>query len=457
MFDLNVDVVSFDSACDENEMKIKTDEKLPEEAKAPTVDSGISISSVVNADESSANVGDEDSSSSRIDKPSDNIFALGFSILGSSGGKGGIVNDFIEIEDESNENFLSAEFVTRQLFPLAGGFPSPSTKPQCLNLLAATESSGGSELGGFQQRQAKKSRRGPRSRSSQYRGVTFYRRTGRWESHIWDCGKQVYLGGFDTAHAAARAYDQAAIKFRGLDADINFNIVDYEKDIKQMINLTKEEFIQILRRQNTGFTRGNSKYRGETLQKCGRWKAQMGQFLGKQNLEEAVTMIETSTCKGKTNLNTNSEGRDPNLDLNLCISPPLGGRKGKGNVTDSISYCTPCDHYTDGKRPKVENSACAPIWGLTSPSPTMLFKQPSLFPGMYSGFTSNEQSGKGKKAEAVPLTELSNWKRMMNNHDIVTQVPLFSTAASSGFPSTSTAFPPALHPLSTQNKSMNKI
>ncbi|GJU52697.1 hypothetical protein Tco_1226411, partial [Tanacetum coccineum] len=40
---------------------------------------------------------------------------------------------------------------------------------------------------------AKKSRRGPRSRSSQYRGVTFYRRTGRWESHIWDCGKQVYL------------------------------------------------------------------------------------------------------------------------------------------------------------------------------------------------------------------------------------------------------------------------
>jgi AP2-like factor (euAP2 lineage) len=36
---------------------------------------------------------------------------------------------------------------------------------------------------------AKKSRRGPRSRSSQYRGVTFYRRTGRWESHIWSVHK----------------------------------------------------------------------------------------------------------------------------------------------------------------------------------------------------------------------------------------------------------------------------
>ncbi|KAI7735272.1 hypothetical protein M8C21_018989 [Ambrosia artemisiifolia] len=80
----------------------------------------------------------------------------------------------------------------------------------------------------------KKSRRGPRSRSSQYRGVTFYRRTGRWESHIWDCGKQVYLGGFDTAHSAARAYDRAAIKFRGMEADINYNLEDYQEDLKQV-------------------------------------------------------------------------------------------------------------------------------------------------------------------------------------------------------------------------------
>uniref|UniRef100_A0A453D871 AP2/ERF domain-containing protein n=2 Tax=Triticinae TaxID=1648030 RepID=A0A453D871_AEGTS len=128
---------------------------------------------------------------------------------------------------------------------------------------------------------AKKSRRGPRSRSSQYRGVTFYRRTGRWESHIWDCGKQVYLGGFDTAHAAARAYDRAAIKFRGMEADINFSLEDYD-DIKQMGNLTKEEFVHVLRRQSTGFPRGSSKYRGVTLHKCGRWEARMGQFLGKK-------------------------------------------------------------------------------------------------------------------------------------------------------------------------------
>ncbi|KAL4357149.1 hypothetical protein AHAS_Ahas09G0157800 [Arachis hypogaea] len=47
---------------------------------------------------------------------------------------------------------------------------------------------------------------------------------------------------FDTAHAAARAYDRAAIKFCGIDADINFNVSDYDEDIKQMSNFTKEEF-----------------------------------------------------------------------------------------------------------------------------------------------------------------------------------------------------------------------
>nr|GFA93116.1 AP2-like ethylene-responsive transcription factor [Tanacetum cinerariifolium] len=100
---------------------------------------------------------------------------------------------------------------------------------------------------------AKKSRRGPRSRSSQYRGVTFYRRTGRWESHIWDCGKQVYLGEFMIAK-----------------------------------NLSKEEFIHILRRQSTGFSRGSSKYRGVTLHKCGRWEARMGQLLGKKGFLTSV-------------------------------------------------------------------------------------------------------------------------------------------------------------------------
>lgn len=34
-----------------------------------------------------------------------------------------------------------------------------------------------------------------------------------------------------------RAYDRAAIKFRGVDADINFNLSDYEEDMKQVRNV----------------------------------------------------------------------------------------------------------------------------------------------------------------------------------------------------------------------------
>jgi AP2-like factor (euAP2 lineage) len=35
------------------------------------------------------------------------------------------------------------------------------------------------------------------------------------------------------------AYDRAAIKFRGVEADINFNIEDYEQDLKQVKMIMK--------------------------------------------------------------------------------------------------------------------------------------------------------------------------------------------------------------------------
>ncbi|XP_021692156.2 uncharacterized protein LOC110673353 isoform X2 [Hevea brasiliensis] len=123
----------------------------------------------------------------------------------------------------------------------------------------------GQEISGGEVQGNIRRRRGPRSKSSQNRGVTFYRRTERWESHSWDEGKLVHLGEFDTAHAApARAYDRTSIKFKGVEADINFSLSDSETDLVQinvqMKNLTKEEYT--FRRPRTRFSRespfGNS-------------------------------------------------------------------------------------------------------------------------------------------------------------------------------------------------------
>lgn len=35
-------------------------------------------------------------------------------------------------------------------------------------------------------------------------------------------------------YIAGSAYDRAAIKFRGVEADINFSLEDYEEDLKQV-------------------------------------------------------------------------------------------------------------------------------------------------------------------------------------------------------------------------------
>ncbi|WOK93923.1 ethylene-responsive transcription factor [Canna indica] len=96
-----------------------------------------------------------------------------------------------------------------------------------------------------------------------------------------------------------RAYYHATIKFPGFDADINFNLSDYDEDLKQMRNLSKEEFVHILRRQSTGFARGSSKYRGVTLHNCGRWVARMGQFLGKKAYDKVA--IKCNGREAKTN------------------------------------------------------------------------------------------------------------------------------------------------------------
>ncbi|OIW09160.1 hypothetical protein TanjilG_11298 [Lupinus angustifolius] len=408
--------------------------------KIPEASSGTSNSSIVNADGSSNIGGGDDSCSTRAGNGS-GVFTFDFGIMKVEGR-----NDVVT--------------PTKELFPMSSGnwkmqqqstLPFPAKKS---GVDLSWEQGENSEMVKMVQAQkpVKKSRRGPRSRSSQYRGVTFYRRTGRWESHIWDCGKQVYLGGFDTAHAAARAYDRAAIKFRGVDADINFNLIDYDDDLKPLKNLSKEEFVQTLRRQSTGFSRGSSKYRGVTLQNCGRSEAPMGQFLGKKAYEkaatncngrEAVTNFEPSKYESNMKPKAINEGDSHNLDLNLGIATP--GHGPKENKENLQFQPVPYNMHL-GRNSRVETNVHSVIDGPALKSLVVTEDRPSVWNATYSSFFPTQEIG--ERIVPHPYQGLPNWAWQTQGQVTATQMPQFSTAAaaSSGFSISATSPPKSMNP-----------
>ncbi|CAH8257954.1 unnamed protein product [Arabidopsis lyrata] len=153
-------------------------------------------------------------------------------------------------------------------------------------------------------------------RTSQYRGVTRHRWTGRYEAHLWDnsCkkegqtrkGRQVYLGGYDDEKKAARAYDLAALKYWGPTTHLNFPLSNYEKEIEELNNMNRQEFVAMLRRNSSGFSRGASIYRGVTRHhQHGRWQARIGRVAGNKDLylgtystqEEAAEAYDIAAIK----------------------------------------------------------------------------------------------------------------------------------------------------------------
>ncbi|XP_073226724.1 AP2-like ethylene-responsive transcription factor ANT isoform X2 [Cicer arietinum] len=153
-------------------------------------------------------------------------------------------------------------------------------------------------------------------RTSQYRGVTRHRWTGRYEAHLWDnsCkkegqsrkGRQVYLGGYDMEEKAARAYDQAALKYWGPSTHINFPLENYQNQLEEMKNMTRQEYVAHLRRKSSGFSRGASMYRGVTRHhQHGRWQARIGRVAGNKDLylgtfstqEEAAEAYDIAAIK----------------------------------------------------------------------------------------------------------------------------------------------------------------
>ncbi|KDD76461.1 hypothetical protein H632_c217p1, partial [Helicosporidium sp. ATCC 50920] len=117
------------------------------------------------------------------------------------------------------------------------------------------------------------------ARSSQFRGVTKHRRSGRYEAHIWvkDLGRQVYLGGYECEEHAAEAYDIAALKCKGRrGCKTNFELSKYGDLLGCIDRMTMEELVMAVRRQSQGFSRGTSSFRGVTHHPSGRWEARIG-------------------------------------------------------------------------------------------------------------------------------------------------------------------------------------
>ncbi|KAB1218363.1 AP2-like ethylene-responsive transcription factor AIL1 [Morella rubra] len=150
-------------------------------------------------------------------------------------------------------------------------------------------------------------------RTSQYRGVTRHRWTGRYEAHLWDnsCRKEGQTrkgrqGGYDKEEKAARAYDLAALKYWGPTTHINFPLNTYEKELEEMKNMSRQEFVANLRRKSSGFSRGASVYRGVTRHhQHGRWQARIGRVAGNKDLylgtfstqEEAAEAYDIAAIK----------------------------------------------------------------------------------------------------------------------------------------------------------------
>ncbi|KAJ1287625.1 hypothetical protein BS78_02G024800 [Paspalum vaginatum] len=188
-------------------------------------------------------------------------------------------------------------------------------------------------------------------RTSQYRGVTRHRWTGRYEAHLWDnsCkkegqtrkGRQVYLGGYDMEEKAARAYDLAALKYWGPSTHINFPLEDYQEELEEMKNMTRQEYVAHLRRKSSGFSRGASMYRGVTRHhQHGRWQARIGRVSGNKDLylgtfstqEEAAEAYDIAAIKFRglnavTNFDITRYDVDKIMASNTLLPGDLARRK----------------------------------------------------------------------------------------------------------------------------------
>lgn len=92
-----------------------------------------------------------------------------------------------------------------------------------------------------------------------FRGVTKHKRTQRYEAHIWESKKQIYLGGFESELLAARSHDIMALKCKGPLCDaLNFEKSDYNDVMGLLPACDKEDIICCLRNYSKTCGQGSS-------------------------------------------------------------------------------------------------------------------------------------------------------------------------------------------------------
>ncbi|XWS29676.1 hypothetical protein CRYUN_Cryun24cG0050300 [Craigia yunnanensis] len=185
-------------------------------------------------------------------------------------------------------------------------------------------------------------------RTSQYRGVTRHRWTGRYEAHLWDnsCKKEGQSrkgrqGGYDMEEKAARTYDLAALKYWGPSSHVNFPLENYQKELEEMKNMTRQEYVAHLRRKSSGFSRGASMYRGVTRHhQHGRWQARIGRVAGNKDLylgtfstqEEAAEAYDIAAIKFRgVNAVTNFEITRYDVERIMASNTLLAGELARRN------------------------------------------------------------------------------------------------------------------------------